>query len=99
MKKTPAPKREVITPNSIDAEQALISALMNLPHSHTDILSAISPVDFFGAENRNAFLIMCDLINRNEVNVVSFSQEWKRRHPGIVFPAVEVFVSAAAFAY
>lgn len=69
-----------IPPNSIEAEQSVLGAMIIDKEAINSALEIIKPEDFYKEANREIFETMIVLFNKNEpVDLITLSEELKRR--------------------
>ena len=69
-----------IPPNSIEAEQSVLGAMIIDKEAINSALGIIKPEDFYKEANREIFETMIVLFNKNEpVDLITLSEELKRR--------------------
>ena len=57
-----------VIPQDLEAERALLSAIMNDKDARMDVVGKINPDDFFVEEHKFVFQAVLDLFNENLIN-------------------------------
>ena len=68
--------KQQLEPQNIDAERALLGAILLDPECLTDVTDICNAEDFFRPEHKDIFLAMTDLSSRSEmIDILTVSEE------------------------